>query len=62
MYLNNSNECGHCGKKFKSEQLLRTHLDTYAGHCATIGGKAHFDEHPEEEYEYQPTEDEISRY
>ena len=59
MYLNNSNECGHCGNKFKSELLLRAHLDTYAGHCAKSGVYDHFDEHPEEEYEYQPTEDEI---
>ena len=49
MYLNNSNECGHCGNKFKSELLLRAHLDTYAGHCAKSGVYDHFDEHPEEE-------------
>jgi len=62
MYLNNSNKCAHCGHAFDTERQLRDHLSAYAGHCATIEVDDHFDEHPEEEYEYQPTEDEISRY
>ena len=51
MYINNSNECGHCDKKFNTERLLRNHLDIYAGHCAKSGVYDHFDEHPEEEDE-----------